>query len=70
MTVMNGYGLHETLELHELLTFKNLCLTKSSTMTGLVQDEELKSILEQDAQKTKQQVARLQELLSVRGEQA
>ncbi|AZV47582.1 MULTISPECIES: DUF892 family protein [Bacillus] len=67
---MNGYGLHETLELHELLTFKNLCLTKSSTMTGLVQDEELKSILEQDAQKTKQQVARLQELLSVRGEQA
>ncbi|MGV4320208.1 DUF892 family protein [Bacillus mojavensis] len=70
MTVMNNYGLHETLELHELLTFKNLCLTKSSTMTGLVQDEELKSILEQDAQKTKQQVARLQELLSVRGEQA
>ncbi|PSA98432.1 DUF892 family protein [Bacillus halotolerans] len=67
---MNGYGLHETLELHELLTFKNLCLTKSSTMTGLVQDEELKSILEQDAKKTKQQVARLQELLSVRGEQA
>ncbi|WP_369888607.1 DUF892 family protein [Bacillus halotolerans] len=67
---MNGYGLHETLELHELLTFKNLCLTKSSTMTGLVQDEELKSILEQDAQKTKQQVERLQELLSVRGEQA
>ncbi|WIG48959.1 DUF892 family protein [Bacillus halotolerans] len=67
---MNGYGLHETLELHELLTFKNLCLTKSSTMTGLVQDEELKSILEQDAQKTKQQAARLQELLSVRGEQA
>ncbi|WP_411805465.1 DUF892 family protein [Bacillus mojavensis] len=70
MTVMNDYSLHETLELHELLTFKNLCLTKSSTMTGLVQDEELKSILEQDAQKTKQQVARLQELLSVRGEQA
>ncbi|WP_339182182.1 DUF892 family protein [Bacillus sp. FSL R5-0560] len=67
---MNDYGLHETLELLELLTFKNLCLTKSSTMTGLVQDEELKSILEQDAQKTKQQVARLQELLSVRGEQA
>ncbi|PON02922.1 hypothetical protein BJH90_04190 [Bacillus halotolerans] len=67
---MNGYGLHETLELHELLTFKNLCLTKSSTMTRLVQDEELKSILEQDAQKTKQQVARLQGLLSVRGEQA
>ncbi|MEC1668311.1 DUF892 family protein [Bacillus mojavensis] len=67
---MNDYSLHETLELHELLTFKNLCLTKSSTMTGLVQDEELKSILEQDAQKTKQQVARLQELLSVRGEQA
>lgn len=38
-------GLHETLELHELLTFKNLCLTKTTTMSALVQDEELKNLL-------------------------
>jgi hypothetical protein len=27
--MMNEIGLHETLELRELLVFKNLCLTKS-----------------------------------------
>jgi similar to spore coat protein len=67
MTYMNGF--HETLDLHELLVFKNLCLTKSSTMTGLVQDQELRDILEQDALKTRRQVERLQSLLSERGEQ-
>ncbi|ARW06941.1 hypothetical protein C6370_00580 [Bacillus atrophaeus] len=64
---MNGF--HETLDLHELLVFKNLCLTKSSTMTGLVQDQELRDILEQDALKTRRQVERLQSLLAERGEQ-
>ncbi|WP_340640680.1 hypothetical protein [Bacillus atrophaeus] len=64
---MNGF--HETLDLHELLVFKNLCLTKSSTMTGLVQDQELRDILEQDALKTRRQVMRLQSLLAERGEQ-
>ncbi|NRD76261.1 hypothetical protein HPT25_02020 [Bacillus sp. BRMEA1] len=42
-------ALHETLELHELLAFKNLCLTKAATMSGLAQDEELKAILLEDA---------------------
>ncbi|MDL5141590.1 hypothetical protein [Bacillus atrophaeus] len=64
---MNGF--HETLDLHELLVFKNLCLTKSSTMTGLVQDQELRDILEQDALKTRRQVEHLQSLLAERGEQ-
>ncbi|VEH78185.1 YraE protein [Bacillus licheniformis] len=45
-------AIHETLELHELLMFKNLCLTKSSTMTGMVQDQELRDILERDASQT------------------
>jgi similar to spore coat protein len=49
-------GIHETLELHELLMFKNLCLTKSSTMTGMVQDQELRDILERDASQTKHQI--------------
>lgn len=38
-------GLHETLEVHELLTFKNLSVTKSFAMSKLAQDEELKAIL-------------------------
>lgn len=60
---------HETYELHELLTFKNICLTKSATMSGLIQDSELKSILEQDVTKTKGQIQRIQEFISNRGEQ-
>ncbi|WP_019416267.1 hypothetical protein [Paenisporosarcina sp. TG20] len=41
-------GVHESLELHELLTFKSLCLTKSFIMQGLVKDEKLKEIMQQD----------------------
>ncbi|MBY8914258.1 hypothetical protein KY305_16085 [Bacillus sp. YC2] len=66
MKILNG--LHETLELHELLVFKNLCLTKSSTMTGLVQDDALKAILEQDAANTRTQIDQLKHLLAGRGE--
>ncbi len=57
-------GLHETLEVHELLTFKNLCLTKASTMMGLVQDAELKTLLSEDVSRGQQQIERLQEHLT------
>lgn len=61
---------HETYELHELLTFKNLCLTKSSTMGTFIQDQDLKSILDQDVTKSKQQIQRLQQFITNRGEQS
>jgi similar to spore coat protein len=61
---------HETYELHELLTFKNLCLTKSSTMSALVQDPQLKNILQQDVTKTTGQIQRIQEFMTNRGEQS
>ncbi len=56
-------ALHETLELHELLTFKSLCLSKSTLMTGLVQDEELKSILLNDVKAGEEGVKRLENLI-------
>jgi similar to spore coat protein len=56
-------GVHETLELHELLTFKSLCLTKSSTMSGLVQDNELKNLLSQDATQTRSHIESLQQFI-------
>ena len=59
-------GLHETLDVHELLTFKNLCLTKSTTMSALVQDEELKTILANDATAGQQHIQQLQKLLTNR----
>lgn len=60
-------GLHETLEVHELLVFKNLCLTKALMISGLVQDEELKEILSDDADSGIDYINQLQELLTIGG---
>ncbi|WP_053220084.1 hypothetical protein [Virgibacillus senegalensis] len=57
-------ALHERVELHEILTFKNLCLTKSATMHGLVGCEQLKSILETDVREGKIHVEQLNQLLN------
>jgi similar to spore coat protein len=59
-------GLHETLEVLEILTFKSLCVTKSSVMGGLVQDIELKTILSNDARTGAQHIQRLQQFLTNR----
>jgi similar to spore coat protein len=61
--MMNEMGLHETLELHELLVFKNLCLTKSVAMSGLVQDPTLKTILQDGADIDVKFVQELQSIL-------
>jgi similar to spore coat protein len=63
-------GLHETLDLHELITFKNLCLTKSSTMSALVVDPELKTILANDAVAGLQHIEQLQQFLTNREAQS
>ncbi|WP_251550220.1 hypothetical protein [Neobacillus muris] len=59
-------GLHETLDLHELLTFKNLCLTKATTMSALAVDPELKAILANDVTTGQQHIEQLQQLLTNR----
>jgi similar to spore coat protein len=61
-------GLHETLDLHELLTFKNLCLTKATTMSVLAQDPELKAILSEDAASGTQHILQLQKFLTDRSD--
>jgi similar to spore coat protein len=58
-----GLAPHESIELHEILTFKNLCLTKSISMSPLVSDAELKSILREDVAATKIQIEELKELM-------
>jgi len=59
-------GLHETLDVHELLTFKNLCLTKATTMSKLAQDAELKAILESDITSGIQNIQQLQKFITDR----
>lgn len=59
-------GLHETLDLHELLSFKNLCLTKATTMSVLAQDPELQAILSDDVTTGTQHIQQLQQFLTNR----
>ena len=44
--------------------FKTLCLTKSKTMKGLVSDEELKNILQQDVDTSTKQLQEFASILS------
>ena len=55
--------LHETMELHELLNLKTVCMTKSKMLQGLVFDQELKALLEKDVQQSIVAVDSLQKLL-------
>ncbi|AKF96351.1 hypothetical protein ABE137_25920 [Brevibacillus laterosporus] len=60
----NGLAMHETLDVHEMLTFKNVCCTKSATMQALVSDPDLQALLQQDVQVSKKHIQELQGLLS------
>ena len=60
---MQSMAPNETMQLHELITFKNLCLTKSFTMSPLVSDEELKSILQNDVNTSQQHIKELRSFM-------
>ncbi|MBE6182740.1 MAG: hypothetical protein E7150_00545 [Bacillus sp. (in: Bacteria)] len=60
----NSLGLHETLDIHEILSFKNICLTKSATMSHFAQDTALKNLLTLDAHQTKEDIQQLTNFLS------
>ncbi|WP_188205563.1 hypothetical protein [Alkalibacillus aidingensis] len=61
--MVDQLALHERLELHEILTLKNISLTKAATMYGLVGCEELKKILSDEVTTGKQHVKQLNDLL-------
>lgn len=63
MATNNGIAPHETFELHELLTFKNVCATKSAAMSALVQDPELKTMLQKDFTTSQGHIMELRNLL-------
>ncbi|MGD0030807.1 spore coat protein [Paenibacillus illinoisensis] len=56
-------AVHEKLEIHELLTLKTSCATKAVTMLELVQDEKLKSLIEDDLNNSFQAIEELKSLL-------
>jgi similar to spore coat protein len=61
--VHQNLTLHETMEIHELLNFKTICMTTSKMIQGVVFDQDLKALLEKDVQQSIQDVNVLQGLL-------
>lgn len=49
---MDRLALHETMETHELINFKTVCLLKSKLMQGLCFDNELKVLMEKDVKQS------------------
>lgn len=58
---------HESLEIHEAINLKTLCIAKSKLMQGLVFDQELKALLEKDAQQSMQALTELQAIYARAG---
>ncbi|MGE1195907.1 spore coat protein [Priestia megaterium] len=56
-------AMHETLEVHEILTLKTACVTKGTAMLELVEDEKLKKILEEDVQTSTEAINELKKIL-------
>jgi similar to spore coat protein len=53
---------HESMELHELLNFKTLCLAKAKLMQGLVFDQDLRALMQKEVEQSLKAVADLQAL--------
>lgn len=51
---------HESVDIHELLNFKTLCLAKSKLMQGIVFDQDLKALMQKDVEQSTQAIAELQ----------
>ncbi|MGE5415749.1 MAG: spore coat protein [Acidobacteriota bacterium] len=59
----NKLGVHEQLELHELLNMKATCVSKSASMANLASDNDLKQLLQQDVKAGQQHLNDLQSIL-------
>jgi similar to spore coat protein len=43
---------HETLDAHEMINFKTICIMRSKMMQGIVFSKELKALMEKDVQQS------------------
>jgi len=58
---IDNLAFHETMETHEILNFKTICLLRSKLMQGICFDNDLKALMEKDVQ---QSIKDINELLS------
>ena len=54
---------NETMQVHEMLNFKTVCMTTSKMMEGVVFDQDLKALLEKDVKQSITSISDLQNLL-------
>jgi similar to spore coat protein len=52
---------YETMDTHEILNFKTVCLLKSKLMQGVVFDQDLRALMEKDVQMTMKHIKELQD---------
>jgi similar to spore coat protein len=52
---------HETMETHEILNLKTVCLLKSKLMQGVCFDNDLKALMEKDVQQSISAINELKE---------
>jgi similar to spore coat protein len=57
-------GFHETMDLHEMINFKTICLMKSKLMQGICFDNDLKALMEKDVKQSQAALTELKELYS------
>ncbi len=62
--IRDGLTFHESMEVHELLNFKTICMATSKLAQGVVFDQELKALLDKDVQQSMEDVRILESLLS------
>ncbi|WP_026562458.1 hypothetical protein [Bacillus sp. J37] len=56
----NTLSAHESLDLHEIINFKTLCVAKSKLMQGLIFDDDLKKLMQKDVDQSIQALTELQ----------
>jgi len=56
---LDRLALHETMETHEMINFKTVCLLKSKLMQGMCFDNELKKLMQKDVQQSIQDLNEL-----------
>lgn len=61
----SNLALNETMQIHELLNLKTVCMTTSKLTEGVVFDQDLKKLLETCVQSTMTDIKELQELLKM-----
>lgn len=52
---------HETMDTHEILNFKTICLMKSKLMQGICFDNDLKALMEKDVHQSIKAIKELKE---------